>query len=126
LQAQQAQALARNQRAVGILEAAPSGEYYMGGDIARVGVYSLTGRQIDLRQAIVAAGMWEKKDAPHYVTVTRREADGNESYPLKDEPVDYGLQSQKLRLVLKPNDVVMISSSGEQEKLAAQKAALEV
>ena len=33
------------------------GEYYIGGHMNRAGVYSLTGRQITLKQAIISAGI---------------------------------------------------------------------
>ena len=32
------------------------GEYYVGGHVKRTGVYSMTGRTITLRQALIAAG----------------------------------------------------------------------
>jgi len=36
----------------------PSAEYYMGGHVARVGVYSLTGRKITLTQAVIPPACW--------------------------------------------------------------------
>jgi protein involved in polysaccharide export with SLBB domain len=48
------------------------GEYYMGGHIARVGVYSLSGRKITLKQAVIAAGMLDQLAIPQRTQIVRR------------------------------------------------------
>ena len=48
------------------------GEYYMGGHVGRVGVYSLSGRKITLKQAVIAAGMLDQLAIPQRTQIVRR------------------------------------------------------
>jgi len=108
-----------------------TGEYYMGGDIARVGVYSLTGRKINLKMALISAGLWEDDGEPRLLTLIRREKDSKETWVLKNEPIDLRLENPKLSLVLRPDDIVNVmrplskAQLEEQKKLEAQLADLQ-
>src|SRR5439155_2957890 len=48
------------------------GEYYMGGHVARTGVYSLSGRKISLTQAVISAGMLDQLAVPGRSELRRR------------------------------------------------------
>jgi beta-lactamase regulating signal transducer with metallopeptidase domain/protein involved in polysaccharide export with SLBB domain len=84
----------------------PAGEYYIDGQVARTGVYSLTARKITVKQAVAAAGgIGEGKEA--YISIIRREG-RNEIWPMRD--VRYGdiLSGKHGDEYLQPNDVVRI------------------
>jgi polysaccharide export outer membrane protein len=48
------------------------GEYYMGGHILRTGVYSLTARDITLRQAVISAGGLDQMAIPERTEIVRK------------------------------------------------------
>jgi protein involved in polysaccharide export with SLBB domain len=54
------------------------GVYYMGGHIARTGVYSLSGNKVTLKQAVIAAGMLDQLAIPQRTQVVRRLPGRNE------------------------------------------------
>jgi len=56
----------------------PVGDFYMAGEVARPGVYSLTGRKITLLQAVAAAGGTTAVAVPWRTEVVRRIAEGEE------------------------------------------------
>jgi protein involved in polysaccharide export with SLBB domain len=56
----------------------PVGDFYMAGEVARPGVYSLTGRKITLLQAVAAAGGTTAVAVPWRTEVVRRLAEGEE------------------------------------------------
>jgi len=56
----------------------PVGDFYMAGEVARPGVYSLTGRKITLLQAVAAAGGTTAVAVPWRTEVVRRISEGEE------------------------------------------------
>ena len=56
----------------------PVGDFYMSGEIARPGVYSLTGRKITLLQAVAAAGGLTAVAVPWRTEVIRRNSETEE------------------------------------------------
>ena len=56
----------------------PVGDFYMAGEVARPGVYSLTGRKITLLQAVSAAGGTTAVAVPWRTEVVRRISEGEE------------------------------------------------
>lgn len=92
-------------------------EYYMGGHVARVGVYSLTGRKITLKQAIVSAGMLDGIAIPSRTEITRRVG------PNKEVTVHVDLEKifngEQADIYLKPNDVVNVGTNALAPFLAA-------
>ena len=56
----------------------PVGDFYMAGQVARPGVYSLTGRKITLLQAVAAAGGLTAVAVPWRTEVVRRISEGEE------------------------------------------------
>lgn len=92
-------------------------EYYMGGHVARVGVYSLTGRDITLKQAVVAAGMLDGLAVPSRTEITRRIGKNEEVTVKVDlEQIFNGTQAD---VFLKPNDVVNVGTTAWSPFLAA-------
>lgn len=84
------------------------GEYYMGGHVARVGVYSLTGRKITLKQAVVAAGMLDQLAIPSRTQIVRRIGDKEVFARVDLAKIFAGEQPD---IILKPNDVVTVGTN---------------
>ena len=83
------------------------GEYFIGGAVPRPGAYTVTGRTITLRQALLAAafGPREAKEAA-FISINRRTANDGEEL-IKVEPAalfDRGEGNEPLQ----PNDQVFV------------------
>ena len=85
------------------------GEYYMGGHVQRVGVYSLTARKITLKQALVSAGMFDQIAVPAQTDVIRRIGDDREIFVKVD--LDKVFAGEQPDIFLRPNDVVTVGTS---------------
>jgi protein involved in polysaccharide export with SLBB domain len=84
------------------------GEFYIGGEVSRPGVYSLTGRQITVKMAVVAAGNFNGIAWPPNSLLIRRIGDNQEQFiPLNLEAISKG---EELDLYLKPNDVIEVGT----------------
>lgn len=97
------------------------GEYYMGGHVARVGVYSLTARKITLKQAIVSAGMFDQLAIPSRTDVIRRVGDDKEVFVTVD--LDKVFSGSQPDIFLKPNDVVSVGTNWAAPFLASIRGA---
>jgi polysaccharide export outer membrane protein len=85
------------------------GEYYVGGHAARTGVYSLSARQITLKQAIVSAGMLDGLAIPERTELIRRIGTSREAFVRLDlNAIFAGTQPD---LFLKPNDVIQVGTN---------------
>ncbi len=85
------------------------GEYYMGGHVNRVGVYSLTGRKITLKQAVISAGMLDPLAIPERTDIIRRVGANKEVFARVDlAKVFAGSQPD---VYLKPDDVVQVGTN---------------
>jgi protein involved in polysaccharide export with SLBB domain len=92
------------------------GEFYVGGLVARPGVYNMTGRQITVKMAVVAAGNLSEVAWPQNSILIRRIGDNQEmAYPLNIEAIFRGQESD---LYLRPDDVIAVGSSIRQPFLA--------
>src|SRR5207248_5726633 len=80
------------------------GEYYMGGHISRVGVYSLTGRFITLKQAVISAGMFDQLAVPERTEIIRRISPGQEVFARVNRSGIFG--GGGWDVYPKPNDIV--------------------
>ncbi|MGC3957503.1 MAG: hypothetical protein QM813_05950 [Verrucomicrobiota bacterium] len=97
------------------------GEYYMGGHVQRPGVYSLTGRQITLKQAIVSAGMIDPLGWPERTEIIRRLPNNREMFLRVDLPKIFaGEQSD---FYLRPYDTVNVGTNAISPFLAAIRGA---
>jgi hypothetical protein len=86
------------------------GEFYMMGNINRPGVYSLSNRQITLTQAIASAGGFGPLAVPSRVQIIRRIGEGQQQmYFVNAKEIIEGRADD---ILLKPNDVINIGSSG--------------
>jgi protein involved in polysaccharide export with SLBB domain len=93
------------------------GEYYMGGHVGRPGVYSLTGRNITLKQAIISAGMIDPLGWPERTEVIRRIGKDREMFVRVNLPKIFaGEQSD---FYLRPYDTVNVGTNALAPFLAA-------
>jgi len=84
------------------------GEFYVGGEVNRPGVYSLTGRKITVKMAIFAAGNIGELGWPENSVLIRRIGPASEQIvPLNIEKIFRGEQND---LFLKPNDVIAVGT----------------
>ena len=86
-----------------------SGEYYMGGHVQRVGVYSLSARKITLKQAVVAAGMFDAVAIPSRTQIIRRIGPDKEVFARVDLAQIFSGEIPDI--YLKPNDVVQVGTN---------------
>jgi len=97
------------------------GEYYMGGHVARPGVFSLTARKITLKQAIISAGMLDQLAIPGRTQVIRRLQGDREVFARVDlEKIFAGLEPD---IYLKPDDQVLVGTNAVAPFLAALRGA---
>jgi protein involved in polysaccharide export with SLBB domain len=86
-----------------------TGEYFMDGHINRSGVYSLTARNITLKQAVAAAGGFDQLAIPTRTEVIRRIGQDREVFARVD--LDKVFAGQQPDIYLKPNDVVRVGTN---------------
>lgn len=97
------------------------GEYYMAGHVGRPGVYSLTGRNITLKQAIASAGMIDPLGWPERTEVIRRIGKDREIFVRVNLPkVFSGEQSD---IFLRPYDMVNVGTNAIAPFLASLRGA---
>jgi polysaccharide biosynthesis/export protein len=93
------------------------GEYYMGGHVARTGVYSLTGRKIQLTQAIWAAGGLDQLAIPGR-TLIRRRVDNNKVI-LARVDLEKIFAGEEPDIYLKPDDQIEVGTNAAAPFIAA-------
>jgi protein involved in polysaccharide export with SLBB domain len=86
-----------------------AGEFYMGGHVQRVGVYSLTGRQITLKQAIISAGMLDEVAIPERTEIIRRIGRDHEVFVRVNLVKVF--EGKQPDIFLKPYDVVQVGTN---------------
>jgi polysaccharide export outer membrane protein len=85
------------------------GEYYMGGHVARVGVYSLSARHITLKQAVISAGMLDGAAIPQRTDLIRRIGTDREVFARIN--LDAIFSGTEPDIYLKPNDQLMVGTN---------------
>ena len=101
-----------------------TGEYYMEGHINRAGVYSLTARNITLKQAVAAAGGYDQLATPARAEIIRRIGTDREVYARVDlDKVGSGLQPD---IYLKPNDIVRVGTNMFEPFIASFRSAFRI
>jgi protein involved in polysaccharide export with SLBB domain len=93
------------------------GEYYIGGHVNRPGVYSLTGRDITLKQAIISAGMVDALGWPERTEVIRRVGKDRELFLRVNLPKVWA--GQQSDFYLRPYDTVQVGTNALAPFLAA-------
>jgi hypothetical protein len=96
--------------AAGLPEGTGTGEYYIDGHVPRVGVYSLTGRKISVKQAIVAAGGIEPGFTRARITIIRRDAKDKDHVVMDQVPLDDIFSGKHDDVFLRPNDIVRVAA----------------
>jgi protein involved in polysaccharide export with SLBB domain len=84
----------------------PQGEYYVGGDVPRVGVYSLTRRRINVLQALIAAGTDPEKIGNDIVVIRHRVGPDKET--VQRIAIKELLNDPSKEIVLQPNDMLQV------------------
>ena len=97
------------------------GEYFMGGNVGRPGAYSLTGRRITVKQAIVAAGGFGPLAWPARADLIRRVSNDEEQIIQVD--LDAIFAGKAPDFFLRPDDVVNVGSSPAATFLAVMRNA---
>jgi protein involved in polysaccharide export with SLBB domain len=100
------------------------GEYYVGGHVLRTGVYSLTARQITLKQAIIAAGMLDQLAIPQQTSIVRRIGDDREVYCKVDLAAIFA--GEQPDIYLKPDDQIMVGTNALAPFVAAIRGAFRI
>lgn len=85
------------------------GEYYLGGNVARAGAYTLTGRRITVKQAIVSAGGLGPLAWPGRAEVVRRVGKDEEQIIQLD--LDAIFAGTAPDFYVKPNDIVNVGTN---------------
>lgn len=87
----------------------PLGEFFLLGQVQRPGVYSLTGRDITLKQAMAAGGGLALLAWPSRCEITRRlDQDREQIIPVNLEQIFAGNQPD---VFLRPNDIVNVGTN---------------
>jgi polysaccharide export outer membrane protein len=100
------------------------GEYYMGGHVGAPGVYSLTARNITLKQAVIAARMLDELAIPKRTDIVRRVSPNEEIFVRVD--LEKIFDGQQPDIFLKPDDQVMVGTNAVAPFLAAFRNAFRV
>jgi beta-lactamase regulating signal transducer with metallopeptidase domain len=91
------------------------GEYYISG-VKRDGIYSLTGRKISLKQALIAGGGTIADPKVARVTVIRNPGP-EESVVAKDVSVDELMNERVKDVFLHANDIIQVRPEGKQKNV---------
>ena len=86
-----------------------AGLYYMGGHIARPGVYSVNAQKVTIKQAVIAAGMLDGLAIPQRTELYRRIGAAREALVRID--IDAIFSGTQPDLFLKPNDVIQVGTN---------------
>lgn len=100
------------------------GEYYMGGHIARTGVYSLTARDITLRSAVIAAGGLDQLAIPERTEIVRKVSRFKKVYSRVNLAKVF--EGEEPDILLKPDDEIMVGTNAIAPFLAAFRNAFRI
>jgi protein involved in polysaccharide export with SLBB domain len=84
------------------------GEFYIGGEVQRPGVYSLTGRQVTVKQAVTAAGNLAPLSWPENSILVRRIGDFQEQVMALD--IEAIFKGEEPDIYLRPNDMIVVGT----------------
>lgn len=116
--------IAIHPRDIIIVQPLPVGEYYLGGHIARPGAFTLSGRRITLKEAVISGGMFDELAIPQRTDIIRRIRPDREVFVRVDlERIFAGEQPD---VYLKPDDQVMVGTNAIAPFLAALRGAFRI
>jgi protein involved in polysaccharide export with SLBB domain len=92
-----------------IVQALPSGVYYMGGHVQNPGAYTLSGQRVTLKEAIISAHMLDQLAIPQRTDIIRRLGPGKEVFVRVD--LDKIFAGHAPDIYMKPNDSVMVGTN---------------
>ena len=101
-----------------------AGEFYMGGHVQRVGVYSLTGRNITLKQAVISAGMLDELAIPERTDIIRRIGRDKEVFVRVNLVKVF--EGRQPDIFLKPYDIVQVGTNALAPFIAAARNAFRI
>jgi hypothetical protein len=104
-----------------IVQNLPVGEYYMGGHVGSPGAYTLTGRKITLKQAVISARMLDQLAIPERTDIVRRLGPDREVFVRVDLSKIFA--GEQADIFLKPDDQVMVGTNAIAPFLAALRGA---
>ena len=107
-----------------IVRPVQTGEYYIGGHLARTGVYSLTGRKITLTQAVWAAGGLDQLGVPGRTLIKRRVENNKQVVARID--LEKIMSGDEPDVYLKPDDVVEVGTNALAPFLAAARGGFRI
>jgi hypothetical protein len=84
------------------------GEYYVGGDIKRAGVYSLTARRISIKMALISAGISDPATSGATVSLVRRTGKAQEQWLMRDVSVADLWEGREEDVYLRKDDQIMV------------------
>lgn len=85
------------------------GVYYVGGHVNRPGVYQIVGQRITLKQAVIAAGMFDQLAMPARTEIVRRIGGDKEVYA--EVNLDRIFAGEDPDIYVKPNDVLNVGTT---------------
>jgi polysaccharide export outer membrane protein len=100
------------------------GEYYMGGHVARPGVFTLSGRRITLKQAIISAGGFDDLAIPQRTDIIRRIKPDREVFVRID--LERIFSGESPDLYLKPDDQILVGTNMLAPFLSAVRGAFRI
>jgi len=107
-----------------IVQALPSGVYYMGGHVQNPGAYTLSGQRVTLKEAIISAHMLDQLAIPQRTDIIRRLGPGKEVFVRVD--LDKIFAGHAPDIYLKPNDSVMVGTDFLAPFLSALRGAFRI
>ena len=106
------------------VEPLQTGVYYMGGHVARPGVYSLTGQHVTIKQAVVSAGMLDGVAIPQRTDIIRRIKPDHEVFVRID--LDKIFAGQQPDVYLRADDQLMVGTNALAPFIAAVRGAFRI
>lgn len=102
----------------------PIGEFYVMGNVLRPGAYSLTGRDVDVRAAIAAAGGFGPLATPSRAELIRRGAGDQEE--IRSVDLDAIFSGRADNFFIKPNDILNVGTNALMPFIATVRNAFRV
>ena len=101
-----------------------AGEFYMGGHVQRPGVFTLTGRKITLKEAIVSAGMFDGLAIPQRTDIIRRVKPDHEIFVRVDLAKIFA--GEQPDIFLRPYDQIQVGTNALAPFIAAARGAFRI